>query len=401
MSSRPEGERVFCHQCSHEWDRAHGGLTCPECEGEFTEILEPGTSRNHDLPDIDEDDIPDPPEELPSPSRQDQHPLHNHNPWADDQPQGGFRTYQFSTPHGGRGTFSFTSSTYSNNGRGGMPPPMLGFPPFMQQDMGFGGNFQGRGATFERDPRRPPGPGDMQDLFSMIFQTMQNTQGGMAQPRQNQDGMAPGPFDFLGALLNPANGRQGDFIFSQDALERFMEQTQSSNAPPPASADAIQSLPTKKVTKEMMGSDGIAECSICMDNVEVGSDVMFLPCNHWFHGDCVVAWLKEHDTCPHCRKPITKPETQDARPQRSSRRSSRRSSQGGDGSRDNPFSIPSSPGQLRDARQQYYGRMEFNQPNNRRQSSGNSDSGRPNGSRNNSSSGSGGVMGWIRNRIGP
>lgn len=39
MSNRVEGERVFCYQCENEWDRAHGGLTCPRCQSEFVEIV--------------------------------------------------------------------------------------------------------------------------------------------------------------------------------------------------------------------------------------------------------------------------------------------------------------------------------------------------------------------------
>jgi hypothetical protein len=37
---------------------------------------------------------------------------------------------------------------------------------------------------------------------------------------------------------------------------------------------------------------------------------LFLPCKHWFHEDCVVMWLKEHNTCPICRTPIEKNERQ-------------------------------------------------------------------------------------------
>ncbi|KAH8754799.1 hypothetical protein F5883DRAFT_572427 [Diaporthe sp. PMI_573] len=35
-----------------------------------------------------------------------------------------------------------------------------------------------------------------------------------------------------------------------------------------------------------------------------GEEVTVLPCKHWFHGECVVSWLKMHNTCPICRASI-------------------------------------------------------------------------------------------------
>jgi E3 ubiquitin-protein ligase RNF115/126 len=231
----------------------------------------------------------------------------------------------------------------------------------------------GAGGFMPRNTRGQNGPAEMQDMFSMIFQTMQ--QGGLMNNRpvagfgnvgfggQIRGGTAqgPSPFDILGALFSP-NGRAGDAVFSQQAFDQILEQLAEQNGahqgPGPASENAIRSLPTKKVTQEMMGHDGTAECSICMDNVEIGSDVTELPCKHWFHRDCVVAWLKEHDTCPHCRKPTTSPDEQQQQPgarRRSSRQSSARGPHfGGDGSRDRPYNVPESPGGLRDARAAYY-----------------------------------------------
>ena len=127
-------------------------------------------------------------------------------------------------------------------------------------------------------------------------------------------GNGGGPFgfpDLLAQMFNPGNTVtvNGDAVYSQEALDRIigqmMEQNGRSTAPGPAPAVAIAALPKKKVDQTMMGSDGKAECSVCMDNVEIGDEVTMLPCNHWFHEQCINTWLKEHNTCPHCRKGVT------------------------------------------------------------------------------------------------
>lgn len=115
-------------------------------------------------------------------------------------------------------------------------------------------------------------------------------------------------------LMNPGggSGQMGDFVYSQEGLDRIvsqlMEQTATSNAPGPATQSDIESLPRRTVTEEMLGPEHTAECSICMDDVSVGEEVTVLPCKHWFHPQCITAWLVEHDTCPHCRKGISKRE---------------------------------------------------------------------------------------------
>ena len=111
---------------------------------------------------------------------------------------------------------------------------------------------------------------------------------------------------FLSQILGA--GPHGDAVYTDEALDRIitqmMEQTNPDTAPGPASAAAIAALPQKEIDKAMLGSDGKAECSVCMEPVELGEQVTELPCHHWFHGECVGAWLKEHDTCPHCRQGI-------------------------------------------------------------------------------------------------
>lgn len=136
-----------------------------------------------------------------------------------------------------------------------------------------------------------------------------------APGQQNGAGVVPGvPAGLQGlfaAMLNPANARSGDAVYSQEALDQIistlMEQHPTSNAPGPASPDAISSLPKKKLDEKELGPEGKGECSVCMDDVAFGTEVVVLPCSHWFHETCASAWLSEHNTCPICRKGIENP----------------------------------------------------------------------------------------------
>lgn len=123
-----------------------------------------------------------------------------------------------------------------------------------------------------------------------------------------QRAFPPSLQQLLSALLNPANAIHGDAVYSQEALDRIitslMEANPQSNAAPPASQSAIENLQRKPLDDEMLGPEGRAECIICIDNMNKGDLVVVLPCKHWFHEECVVLWLKEHNTCPICRQAI-------------------------------------------------------------------------------------------------
>ncbi|KAL4887838.1 hypothetical protein BDV59DRAFT_196949 [Aspergillus ambiguus] len=190
-------------------------------------------------------------------------------------------------------------------------------PRVWQGSFGFtlGGNGGARSeyhTTGGLHPRDADGPqpmdtplrtlGDVLELFRADF-------GGDAGDPAGGPRVGPNPLAMLSALLNL--GRHGDAVYSQEELDRVISQLVDQNvngtAPPPASRSAIESLPKKKVDQEMLGSEGRAECSICMDPVELGTEVTLLPCKHWFHDQCIEMWLNQHNTCPHCRRGIDAP----------------------------------------------------------------------------------------------
>lgn len=152
---------------------------------------------------------------------------------------------------------------------------------------------------------------DHDDGFDITFSNFMGG-GGVHPPRAQNPGLAGGFGDLFSLLLGPGgiNAAHGDAVYTQEGLDRIitqlMEANPQSNAAPPASESALEKLEKKSLDRQMMGDSPKVECTICIDEMHLGDEVTVLPCKHWFHGECVVLWLKEHNTCPICRTPIEK-----------------------------------------------------------------------------------------------
>lgn len=97
----------------------------------------------------------------------------------------------------------------------------------------------------------------------------------------------------------------GDYAWGQGGLDAVITQLLGqfeNTGPPPAEKEKISSLPTVIITQEH--TDCNMECPVCKEDYTVGEPVRQLPCNHFFHSDCIVPWLELHDTCPVCRKSL-------------------------------------------------------------------------------------------------
>jgi E3 ubiquitin-protein ligase RNF115/126 len=281
------------------------------------------------------------------------HPLHGHNPWNDDPgdpDEGDIQSVRWSSPgfHVTRISMSSGSGRQGGSGvpnpldailpmffgppnmrggadrqdRGGRNHPFIPFgPPF---DIGEGprsplqegpnrhgfmtGSFHTTTRIFPRDPSLPGDSDPSDDLSGILSQLIQGINGTMLNSPSGTPAANLGPISFIHQMLNPANARAGDAVYTQEALDRvisqLMEQHSTSSAPGPATETAINALPKTRIRKDHLDSNGKAECSICMENVSVGDEMTELPCKHWFHDVCVGAWLREHDTCPQCRRGI-------------------------------------------------------------------------------------------------
>ncbi|XAR53128.1 Ubiquitin--protein ligase [Bertholletia excelsa] len=87
----------------------------------------------------------------------------------------------------------------------------------------------------------------------------------------------------------------------EDGLEELIQQMMQNErlGPPPAPRSVIEALPAALLTQENLVTD--PRCPVCKEEFEVGEEVKVMPCKHFYHRDCIVPWLRMHDTCPVCR----------------------------------------------------------------------------------------------------
>ncbi|CAH8567619.1 unnamed protein product [Schistosoma bovis] len=102
-----------------------------------------------------------------------------------------------------------------------------------------------------------------------------------------------------------SDGDVQNFVFNRAMLDQFITviMNELQVGPPPAPESAIADLPTNVLTEEQALKLGI--CSICFDDFKESESVIRLPCAHTYHQTCVTTWLKQHGTCPVCRKDLS------------------------------------------------------------------------------------------------
>jgi hypothetical protein len=105
----------------------------------------------------------------------------------------------------------------------------------------------------------------------------------------------------LGLRLGRGIGNLADYGIGQsfdDILNMSFEQ-QTSSGPPPASKKELERLKIIKISREHVASN--MECTVCKEKFKRNEECDLLPCQHFFHQDCIRPWLHLHNTCPICR----------------------------------------------------------------------------------------------------
>jgi E3 ubiquitin-protein ligase RNF115/126 len=107
---------------------------------------------------------------------------------------------------------------------------------------------------------------------------------------------------FLDMILGLLNGYEESNL--ESIIHSIMMSDTNRYGNPPASTRAINSLERIVVNEENVKSlakDSDNSCSVCKDAFEVSQNVIYMPCKHLYHNECILPWLKERNSCPTCR----------------------------------------------------------------------------------------------------
>ncbi|OVA04057.1 zinc finger protein [Macleaya cordata] len=87
------------------------------------------------------------------------------------------------------------------------------------------------------------------------------------------------------------------------ALKKLKKQVYNPN-PPSKSKNKKWCLFSRDCSNNIKKDDQIEDkkgCAICLEDFVTKQEVLVTPCNHMFHNDCIVPWVKNQGLCPVCR----------------------------------------------------------------------------------------------------
>ncbi|KAK4339025.1 hypothetical protein RND71_040487 [Anisodus tanguticus] len=104
---------------------------------------------------------------------------------------------------------------------------------------------------------------------------------------------------------NQPIGSLGDYFIGPGLdmlLQHLAENDPNRYGTPPAQKDVVEELPEVTI-------DETLQCSVCLEDFEIGTGAKEMPCKHKFHSGCILPWLELHSTCPVCRHQLPSDES--------------------------------------------------------------------------------------------
>lgn len=135
--------------------------------------------------------------------------------------------------------------------------------------------------------------------FSTVRTMRRNTDGSLTILEQHI-GPSVFPEPFMPFVILPSVSLRQPSMSYDELLDWISRNDPNRYGPPPAEENAINSL------SRIPGSQCVdKECPVCQEAFKEDDQVFSMPCDHCYHENCLVTWLKMHNSCPVCRAPLS------------------------------------------------------------------------------------------------
>ncbi len=109
---------------------------------------------------------------------------------------------------------------------------------------------------------------------------------------------------FLSHILEATNGSDSEDSEMDNIIQYLMANDPNKYGNPPTSKEVLDKMEQKQIKEDdllELKKTNSVDCSVCKEEFDIQSKLIKLPCNHYFHGECVKPWLEQRNSCPTCR----------------------------------------------------------------------------------------------------
>ena len=157
------------------------------------------------------------------------------------------------------------------------------------------------------------GMNNMARGMNNMMRGMSNMMGGMMSGMNNMFGGMNNMMNDMGNMMNnmsnmgymqPNDGRNNrNYYFNNMTFNVFdNNQEMPQNGVEPS---LLRNFSPSKLKDVSNLEDDKKNCIICMEDFKNGDEVIYIPCLHVFHKNCILEWFKIHNDCPICKYKIT------------------------------------------------------------------------------------------------
>ena len=142
----------------------------------------------------------------------------------------------------------------------------------------------------------------MNNMNNMFMNTMNN----MNNMSNMMNNIFSNNMNFMNNMFgNNMNNMFGNNMMNMNNMNNNLLMNPMNNMNQGLDQNTINNLNITNINDVSKMKEDNKNCVICLEDFKNGDVVIYLPCLHVFHKDCLLEWFRGHDFCPLCKLKLT------------------------------------------------------------------------------------------------